>query len=109
MKPSIVFRRGKGLLQDGKPLKSAVHPKGPKTKRREPRTASLKTMVVEVVPEDVPVVRVPRKVYLKLKARDRRKRERKEADRLGITVMEYLGLKSKEKRDGAGTGKRPAG
>jgi hypothetical protein len=36
---------------------------------------------------------VGRKVYLKLKARERRQRERAEADKLGITVKEYRARK----------------
>lgn len=39
-----------------------------------------------------------RKEYLKLKARERRKRERAEADRLGITVAEYRVEKSRKNR-----------
>lgn len=74
---------------DGAALKSAAHPVGKPSRRSEPSPKALRKLAVEVVPQDAIVVRVSRKDYLKLKARERRKRERAAADKAGITVAAW--------------------
>lgn len=74
---------------DGAALRSASHPVGEPTRRRDLSKKAIEKIAVEVVPMDAAVVRVSRKEYLKLKARDRRQRERKAADKAGITVAEW--------------------
>jgi hypothetical protein len=102
-KPTSATSAGNGILgtsrkDDGCSLTSRPHPRGPKVRRKELSKASLETVALEVVPDDAIVVKVDRKTYLKLKARDRRKRERAEADKLRITVAEYRVTKAKRHR-----------
>jgi hypothetical protein len=83
----------------GVALTSTAHPVGPKTRRREPAKASIESVPVEIVQHGTIVLKVDRKTYLKLKARDRRKRERAEADKLGITVAEYRARRAQQLKE----------
>lgn len=85
MKPPIEFR-----------------PKARVAQRKERRVPNPRAAGSNPAPSAKP--KLDRKTYLKLAARDRRKRERAEADKLGITVKEYRQKKSGRMTDAPAAG-----
>lgn len=62
------------------------------------------TQKADVAPPPIVRPKTDRKEYLKLKARERRKRYRAEADKMGMTIADWLAWRSRKKGSNHKTG-----